>query len=83
MQACLNEEALRYLTLSIPKAFWEIFGLRLAEEVCIEMSPHHERIQRTIQMKIPLVPSPVDIGGRCKVYLISGHDKHQDWEVTP
>ena len=32
MQACSNEEALRYLIWSMSKAFWEIFGLRLADE---------------------------------------------------
>ena len=45
MQACSNEEALRYLVWSMPKAFWEIFGLRLAGEDCIKLSPFHEERQ--------------------------------------
>lgn len=63
MQACLNEEAFRYLARPMPKAFWEIFGLRLADEDCIKTDPRHERRQRTIHMKILSVPSPVDVGG--------------------
>ena len=63
MQACSNEEALRYLVWSMPKAFWEIFGLRLAGEDCIKLSPFTKRGKHTVNVVIPSVRSLVYVAG--------------------